>query len=541
MKRLLIGLCAVTLLMTVGGPLTAQDEEQSAAEDFKSLIEQIYELRESDKLSKNEWSKVRTALNRLTRKLEDKSAEERAELYRSTGDYLIELLDSAAQAEEAVDENAEKDRRKEAERRIQQEAREMAKQAEQNVRELELQAKELELRARDMERAVRDRAAQGAALAQELAEAQRAAQIQEEDEDGDDDEEEGEHGLKFKFNVDGEDFDFDAENLSRSIEDLVGELQGMDEVGGRLEALMDLNSNKLEAWAEEHSHKWESWAEEFEKAAESFGREMEDWAENEMEPWAEEYSRKWEEWAEKLEEQGLDNDELAELIESNMEMIAELPVKDIYNRAMERLEESDLFSEEKMDELGEMVRESVEQALEAIEEDEDVAELLNLSGEKGQDVQRVLEKLLQETDRKKAQQMQAAELEALAAQRHAQALDQARAIQQQAALEAERAQEMALQQQDRMNAQAEAVAREAARLAELEQYLEVERQKRAEADRLLKEQQKLQMKNSEVEELRAQMEALRRQLEELQKQQDDDEDEDEEDDHSLVFARPVLV
>ena len=134
--------------------------------------------------------------------------------------------------------------------------------------------------------------------------------------------------------------------------------------GKDVEKWMNEHGQELESWAEKHASEWENWAEKFES-------HMENWAEGQeehWEKWADQYSERWEAWGEKLESGEIDHDEIAGLVEQNLEMLSDIPLGDLIEGALkEGLGELENAPWESLGELHELVGGSVEHALEAME------------------------------------------------------------------------------------------------------------------------------------------------------------------------------
>ena len=179
---------------------------------------------------------------------------------------------------------------------------------------------------------------------QEEEEEQEDEEHEEEDRDG------GEPGIRIHIN--GEEIQLNEEQ--------------MEAFGERIEEFFEGNSEELEAWAERHADAWESWAEKFES-------KMERWAERteeQWEGWAEEYSERWEDWGDQLEAGEIDREELAKLMENNLEMLSEMPLGDLIDGALKNslgeLKDAPL---ESLDELGDIVGGAIEQSLKALEDE----------------------------------------------------------------------------------------------------------------------------------------------------------------------------
>ena len=134
--------------------------------------------------------------------------------------------------------------------------------------------------------------------------------------------------------------------------------------GKQIESFIEENGEELEDWAERHAKAWEKWAEKFEKKMESWAEETEE----EWEEWAEKYSGRWEKWADKLEADEIKGEELGELLESNLEMLGDMPLGELIEGALKNsLGELEDAPFESIDELGEIIGGAIEQSLGALE------------------------------------------------------------------------------------------------------------------------------------------------------------------------------
>lgn len=134
----------------------------------------------------------------------------------------------------------------------------------------------------------------------------------------------------------------------------------------RIQELIESNGKEIEAWADKHAKEWESWAEQFES-------KMERWAESQesnMEEWGESYAKRWEEWAAKMESGDFDPDEMKELLEQNLKMINEMPLKSLIESGLqEGLGELKNAPFESLNELHELIGGTLEQSLRAMEKE----------------------------------------------------------------------------------------------------------------------------------------------------------------------------
>ena len=158
----------------------------------------------------------------------------------------------------------------------------------------------------------------------------------------------------------------ELEEATEQIELVAEELeQAVEEIGERIEQWAEEHGEELEVWAEEYSGQWEEWAQGFETKMESWANEQE----KVWEDWAEGYSQKWESWGEQLESGELSKEEMGELIERNLEMLGDMPIGPMIEGLMEQgmggLKEAPW---ESLNDLKDMLEDSLEQSLQGIEE-----------------------------------------------------------------------------------------------------------------------------------------------------------------------------
>ena len=134
----------------------------------------------------------------------------------------------------------------------------------------------------------------------------------------------------------------------------------------QIESFFEGRGEEIEAWAERHAEAWERWAEKFEAKMERWAEESEE----EWEEWAEQYSDRWEKWGDKLEAGEIKGEELDKLLESNLEMLSEMPLGDLIEGALKNsLGELGDAPFESLDELGNIVGGAIEQSLETLEQE----------------------------------------------------------------------------------------------------------------------------------------------------------------------------
>ena len=122
------------------------------------------------------------------------------------------------------------------------------------------------------------------------------------------------------------------------------------------------DEDKLNQWAERHAKSWEKWAKQFENRMEDWARETEE----ELEDWADGYAEKWEDWSRQI-ENGLDEDQLRELLEKNMKMIGDLPIERLTKRLGKLGSEFEDMPLESLGELSELLTGSLEHSLNEFE------------------------------------------------------------------------------------------------------------------------------------------------------------------------------
>lgn len=162
------------------------------------------------------------------------------------------------------------------------------------------------------------------------------------------------------------DIEFDLPNVDEDEDDHEGGIRIM--INGKeleideeaIEDFFEESGEEIEEWAERHADAWESWAEKFEWKMERWAKETEE----KWEKWADQYSGRWEKWGDKLEAGEIKGEELAKLMESNLEMLSDMPLGELIEGALKNsLGELEDAPFESLDELGEIVGGAIEQSL----------------------------------------------------------------------------------------------------------------------------------------------------------------------------------
>ena len=167
--------------------------------------------------------------------------------------------------------------------------------------------------------------------------------------------------------------DLAGEDIGAEVEELLRQLEASAEKFSRtFERWAEENSEELEAWSEKYSDDWESWSKSFGRSVERLAEEQEDiWGQ-----WAQRYEGDLERFADRLERDGIQSDNVGELVERNLKMLSKMPLGQLVDRAMEEgLGELSEAPWESLGELGDLAQNAFEKPLgeviEVLEEDSD--------------------------------------------------------------------------------------------------------------------------------------------------------------------------
>ncbi len=167
--------------------------------------------------------------------------------------------------------------------------------------------------------------------------------------------------------------DLAGEDIGAEVEALLRQLESSAEKFSRtFERWAEENSEELDAWSEKYSDDWESWSKSFGRSVERLAEEQEDiWGQ-----WAQRYEGDLQRFADRLERDGIQSDNVGELVERNLKMLSKMPLGQLVDRAMEEgLGELSEAPWESLGELGDLAQNAFEKPLgeviEVLEEDSD--------------------------------------------------------------------------------------------------------------------------------------------------------------------------
>lgn len=366
-----IGSLAVLLVCAITGVTDAQSEVQTATQEFQALVEELKSLRENDKLTPDEWSQIGKVLASMSSRMKGRTDEQKVEILQTTTDRIVTLLEGEdfGNGEGRGNEGVTPEDK------------------EQAAAELLLEQREQELKAKErllVERFERVQAIEKELLekAAEAAEANRARAEDAEQPKSDVQQLANglSKGLELLLDKEGGVDGGDVRELLDGLEGgfkMIEQIESLNLEELNLEALdglgldMEKINEELGQWAKDNADDWGPWAERLEDSASGIGELIEQMSSEELEPWANDFSQKMGAWVEKLEaiEAGeLDGEEIAGLIEDNLKVLGELPLREIYQRAQNEFDGSDLFTEDSIDELGLLAFRSIHEALSIVQD-----------------------------------------------------------------------------------------------------------------------------------------------------------------------------
>ena len=155
--------------------------------------------------------------------------------------------------------------------------------------------------------------------------------------------------------------DLAGDDIGKEVEELLRQLElSADKFSQTFERWAEENSEELEAWSEKHSDDWDSWSQNFGRSVERLAAEQEGiWAQ-----WAQHYEGDVEKWADRLDRDGLQTDDVGELVQRNLKMLSKMPLGQLVDRAMEEgLGELSEAPWESLGELGDLAQNAFEKPI----------------------------------------------------------------------------------------------------------------------------------------------------------------------------------
>ncbi len=171
----------------------------------------------------------------------------------------------------------------------------------------------------------------------------------------------------------------EEESSGAQQEELAREIEQMAEkLGQHFEEFAEQHAEKMEQWAEKYGQHMEKWGAEFEQKMEKWAAEHS----HEFEKWADDFGHQWEKWGEEFAKNAMPPEEIEKLVRENLEMLNELPLKDLVEGAVDfsiELGDMQLAGEhlEGLDELKGLIESGAEMQLE-------LAEKLSQEGKSGE-------------------------------------------------------------------------------------------------------------------------------------------------------------